>query len=155
MPGDWTALISVKPPIYSFPFFYEVAGLGLGALAIVLAIDGVVSPSGTLSQYMASTARVLYGTSKEGFLSDKFFELDPKYRVPVWGLIATMIVTVVLLVLAYAGTLVSAVGGAWSALVSIITTTGVFSYIIGSVFLPISRKYAQTYLDLLSYLLTK
>jgi amino acid transporter len=142
-PGDWSALsTSPYPPIYSFPFFYEVAGLGLGVLAILLAIDGVVSPSGTLSQYMASTARVLYGTSKEGFLSDKFFEVHGKYRVPVWGLITTMIVTIVLLVMAFAGTLVSSVGGAWSALVSIITTTGVFSYVIGSVFLPVSRKYA-------------
>ena len=136
---DWSGL-STSLPMYTFPFFYEAAGLGLGALGLVLVIDGVVSPSGTLSQYMGSTSRVLYGTAKEGYLSSGFFRVSPKSRIPVLGLVTTFIVTLILLVAAAVGYLVSSIGGAWSALTSIVTTTGVFSYIIGPVALVAFRK---------------
>ncbi len=140
--GQWSGL-TTSLPMYTFPFFYEAVGLGLGALGIVLVIDGVVSPTGgTLSQYMGgSTSRVMYGTAKEGYLGgSSFFRVHPKYRVPVVGIITTFIVTIVLLVIAAIGYLVSSVGGAWSALTSIVTTTGVFSYIIGPVALVIFRR---------------
>ena len=132
--------LSTTLPMYSFPYFYEAMGLGLGSLGIVLIIDGVVSPTGTLSQYMGSTARVIYGTAKEGYLSSSFFNVHEKHRVPTLGIIVTFIVTVALLIIAGVGYLVSSVGGAWSALVSIVTTTGVFSYIIGPIALMSFRK---------------
>ena len=135
----WNGL-STSLPMFTFPFFYESVGLGLGALGVVLVIDGVVSPTGTLSQYMGSTSRVLYGTAKEGYLSSGFFRVSPKSRIPVLGLVTTFIVTVILLVAAAVGYLVSSIGGAWSALTSIVTTTGVFSYIIGPVALVAFRK---------------
>ncbi len=136
---SWSGL-STSLPMYTFPFFYEAVGLGLGALGVVLVIDGVVSPTGTLSQYMGSTSRVLYGTAKEGYLSSGFFKVSPKSRIPTLGLVTTFIVTIILLVAAAVGYLVSTIGGAWSALTSIVTTTGVFSYIIGPVALVAFRK---------------
>jgi len=139
MPGDWAGL-STTLQMYSFPFFFEAVGLGMGILGILLVIDGVVSPTGTLSQYMGSTARVLYGTAKEGYLTKNFFAVHTKYRVPAFGIIVTLIVTIILLVLAGIGYLISSVGGAWSALTSIVTTTGVFSYIIGPIALSTFRK---------------
>ncbi len=132
--------LSTSLPMYSFPYFYEAVGLGLGGLGIVLIIDGVVSPTGTLSQYMGSTARVIYGTAKEGYLSSSFFSVHKTHRVPTLGIIVTFLVTIALLVIAGVGYLVSTVGGAWSALVSIVTTTGVFSYIIGPIALMSFRK---------------
>jgi amino acid transporter len=132
--------LSTSLPMYTFPFFYEAVGLGLGALGIVLVIDGVVSPTGTLSQYMGSTSRVLYGTAKEGYLSSGFFRVSPKHRVPVLGLAVTFIVTLILLIAAAVGYLVSSIGGAWSALTAIVTTTGVFSYIIGPIALTAFRE---------------
>jgi len=137
--GQWSGL-GTSLPMYSFPFFYEAVGLGIGALAILLAIDGAVSPAGTLHQYMGSTPRVTFGTAKEGLLPASFLKIHPKYRIPVVGLIATLAVTLILLVLASVGALVSTVGGAWPALTSIITTTGVFSYIMGPIALPIFRR---------------
>lgn len=136
--GNWAGL-TTSVPMYAFPFFYEAVGLGLGALGAVLLIDGVVSPTGTLSQYMGSTSRVLYGTAKEGYLTSGFFKVHKKYRIPAIGLIVTFIVTLSLLIIAAVGYLVSTVGGAWSALVSIVTTTGVFSYIIGPIALTAFR----------------
>lgn len=137
--GAWNQLSS-NFSISTFPFFYEAIGLGMGALGVVLLIDGVVSPSGTLSQYMGSTARVLYGTAKEGYLTSNFFKVHGKYRVPTLGIVVTFIVTLVLLLIAAVGYLVSSIGGAWSALTAIVTTTGVFSYIIGPIALMGFRK---------------
>ena len=139
LPGDWAGL-TTSVTMSSFPFFFEAVGLGMGLLGILLIIDGAVSPTGTLSQYMGSTARVLYGTAKEGYLTKNFFAVHTKYRVPAFGIIVTLIVTIILLLLAGIGYLVSSVGGAWSALTSIVTTTGVFSYIIGPIALATFRK---------------
>lgn len=126
--------------MYSFPFFYEAVGLGIGVLAILLAIDGAVSPTGTLHQYTGSTPRVMFGAAKEGVLPARFYQVHPKYRVPVWGLVSTLVVTIILLVMAAVGALVSSVGGAWSALTAIVTTTGVFSYIMGPIAVTSFRK---------------
>lgn len=137
--GAWSRL-GTQIPMASLPLFYESLGLGLAVIAALLFVGGLVGPSADTNQYYASTARVLFGMAREGYLSRKFLTVHPRYRVPVWGLVTTLVVTVILLVMGFGGALNSSVGGAWSALTSIITTTLVFAYMAAPLALPIFRR---------------
>jgi amino acid transporter len=137
--GDWHAL-NTTLSMSSMPFFFEFLGLGFGAVGSIIILGGIIGPSADTNQYYASTARIIFGLGREGYFPNGVTRIHQKYRVPVVGLLITLIVTIVLLVMGVAGSLVSSVGGAWTALTSIITSTLVFAYMAAPLSLPAIRK---------------
>ncbi|MEM3829504.1 MAG: APC family permease [Conexivisphaerales archaeon] len=137
--GNWIGLTS-SLRMATMPILYETVGLGIFVITVLVAAAGLVGPPADAGQYMASTARILYGISRDGFLGKSFSRVHAKYRIPYLGVLITFIVTTVLLLLGVAGYLVTSIGGAWLALVSIVSTTSVFAYMVGPLALIILRK---------------
>lgn len=66
----------------SSPFADLALSVGLNWLAIILFADAFVSPSGTGITYTASTARMLFGMSENGWFPRVFGTVHPFYKVP-------------------------------------------------------------------------
>jgi amino acid transporter len=135
--GDWGG---IQNSILSSGPFYEIfstAGVsGLVRLifisfALLLLIDAVVSPSGTTLVGMGSGTRVLYGLASNGYFPEIFLKLG-KTRVPVVSLITVTVL----------GSIFLLPFPAWIALVGIVSSAAVFSYIMGGVSLEVLRKKA-------------
>jgi amino acid transporter len=144
LPGQWS-LLTTNLSTSAFPLFYISLGLGLFWLAGLVAVGGVIGPGADTNQYYASTARILYGMGREGYFGGKkarMAQVEAKHHVPLFGLLVTLGVTIILLMLGFAGYIVSSIGGFWVALTAIITTTLVFAYTASSITLPIFRKYS-------------
>ncbi|MGC8558807.1 MAG: APC family permease [Nitrososphaeria archaeon] len=144
MPGDWAGL-TTSLPMASFPLFDLAYGLKISYMAWLVGVAGFMSTAGVASMYLASTPRILFGMSKEGYLSRHFEKLSEKYRIPVFGLLATLAVTIILLIMGVAGVFVTSVGGFWIALTSIGTSTLVFAYSTGPLVTAILRRKLPEY----------
>lgn len=135
--GNWTGLAS---SVYSQgPFLNEikyapVAGL-LASLftvwAIILAIDAVISPSGTGWIYLGTSARTYYGFGANGALPQAFLRLN-RFKVPTVSMIAALITGMIFLL----------PFPSWQSLVGFISSATVFTYIVGGIALETLRKHA-------------
>jgi amino acid transporter len=67
---------------FSSPFVQLAISVNLNAVALLLYVDAVVSPSGTGIAYMGSTARMLFGMQRSGYMPKFTGDLHPKYAIP-------------------------------------------------------------------------
>ncbi|BDB97955.1 APC family permease [Saccharolobus caldissimus] len=135
-PGNWSALLSSSWA--SGPFYSEIeaAGKALGIAILiywgyVLLIDAVVSPSGTGLIYTGTTTRTFYGIAADGYFPQFFLKLN-KHRIPLWSLIASLIL----------GFLFLLPFPSWYLLVGFISSATVFTYIMGGIGLQTLRRTA-------------
>jgi amino acid transporter len=112
------------------PFFTVASLAGIGWLATVLRIDAVVSPSGTGLIYQTSSSRLSFGLSRNGFIPTAFERLDPRTKVPVFGVIVATVI----------GLLFLLPFPSWSALVGIVTSASVLMYAGAPVSLAALRR---------------
>ena len=108
------------------PFFYALKYTGvplLGAFATLILIDAWVSPAGTGWIYMGTGTRTFYGLSADGYYPKKLLEVNEKTRIPVFALIAALIVGVVFLL----------PFPSWYLLVGFISLATILTYVIGGV----------------------
>ncbi|GAB6944977.1 APC family permease [Vulcanisaeta sp. JCM 14467] len=131
-PGNWQALSTSV--ISSGPFYEIMAKSGIAILAVfavILLIDAIVSPSGTGWIYIGTTARTIYGMAADGHLPQAFLKLN-RFRVPLWPTIAALVL----------GLLFLLPFPTWYSISTFITTTTVFTYIIGGPSLMTLRRTA-------------
>jgi amino acid transporter len=135
--GNWTGLqysSLSSGPFYEIFKSSSVFGpilLLFNAFALLLLIDSAVSPAGTTVTGIGTGTRVLYGLASNGYFPEIFLKVG-KTRVPIISLIT-----------------VTALGGvfllpfpAWIALVGIVSSAAVFTYIMGGISLEVLRKKA-------------
>ncbi|MEM3972389.1 MAG: APC family permease [Saccharolobus sp.] len=134
--GNWSALPSSSWA--SGPFYSEItsAGSALGIAALIywgyiLLIDAVISPSGTGLIYTGTTTRTFYGLAADGYFPQFFLKLN-KHRIPIWSLLASLIL----------GFLFLLPFPSWYLLVSFISSATVFTYIMGGIGLETLRRTA-------------
>ncbi len=113
--------------------FHEATIAGFGAWAVILLIDGVISPSGTGWVYLGTSTRVLYGLSTDGYYPKKLMEVNKKSGIPFLPLILSLVI----------GSLFIAPFPSWAVLVGFISSATVFTYIMGGVALRHLRKTAK------------
>ena len=100
------------------PFAGLAKGLGLGWLAYILYADAIIAPTGSGLIYTTTTARITFGMSKNGHVPAAFEKTTKKSNVPVFGLIFTFLMGL-LLFLPFPG---------WQELVGFITSATVLMY---------------------------
>jgi amino acid transporter len=100
------------------PFAGLAKGLGLAWLAYILYADAIIAPTGSGLIYTTTTARITYGMSKNGHVPVAFERTTKKSNVPVFGLIFTFLMGL-LLFLPFPG---------WQELVGFITSATVLMY---------------------------
>jgi amino acid transporter len=99
------------------PFAGLATAVGLGWLAVLLYVDAAVSPGGTGLIYVASSSRLSYALSREGYIWSPFHWLNSR-RVPIVGIVLSFVVGVILF-LPFPG---------WQKFVGFITSATVLSY---------------------------
>jgi hypothetical protein len=123
--------------VYSSGPFYEVfkqaTVAGFGAWAVILLIDGVISPSGTGWVYLGTATRVFYGLSTDGYYPAKFRSVNKQNGIPVFALLLSLVV----------GSIFIAPFPSWAILVGFISSATVFTYIMGGIALRHLRKTAK------------
>ncbi len=122
--GGWSAVN------YSSPFANLASALGLAWLANLLFADAVLSPSGTGNIYLSSTSRVIFAWARTGTFFRVFGRLRPGVTVPRPALILTFF-------LAVFWTLPFPT---WGALVGVVSSATVMTYIIGPISLSALRR---------------
>ncbi|BAB67586.1 APC family permease [Sulfurisphaera tokodaii] len=142
-PGNWSALSTAVTasgvPISAGPFLVlsrlaSVSGLAAAfftALAVLLTIDAVVSPSGTGWIYTGTSTRTLYAFASNGYLPEIFLKIG-KTKIPTYSLIAALIIGFIFLL----------PFPSWYALVGFISSATVLTYIMGGIGLTVLRKHA-------------
>ncbi len=131
--GNWAAI--AKTAIGSAPFFTELKYSGIAALvafSYFLLIDAWISPAGTAWIYTGNSARVLYGLAADGIFPKIFLRIYEKTRVPLIGLITTVII----------GVLFFLPFPSWYLLVGFISSSTVLTYVIGPLAVHGFRKHA-------------
>ena len=124
--GGWSA-ISLKSP------FADLAmALGLNWLAIVLFADAFISPSGTGITYTATTSRMVFGMTENGWFPKIFGTIHPFYKVPRRAMWLNLAIAYVFLVL-FRG---------WGTLAGVISVATLISYVTGPVAAVSLRKTA-------------
>ncbi|MEM0156002.1 MAG: APC family permease [Thermoplasmataceae archaeon] len=139
--GAWGSLSSLSSStlypqigyLNSAPFASIASSVGLVMLTYVLFADAYVSPSGTLSVYLGTSMRTLYGTATLGYLPKSLIKVDEKRRIPVLPLVISLIV----------GIIFFAPFPSWYKLVGFITSATVFTYLIGGPALRSLRRNAK------------
>jgi amino acid transporter len=107
--GAYTALTG--------PFAQLASLAGLGWLAAILYIDAIISPAGTGLVYVASSSRVSYGLSRNGYIPAVYQATDRR-GVPWLGLITAFVV----------GCICFLPFPSWRSLVGLITSASVLMY---------------------------
>ena len=102
------------------PFASIASSVGLVMLTYVLFADAYISPSGTLSVYLGTSMRTLYGTAALGYLPNSMLKVNEKRRIPVFPLVVSLIV----------GIIFFAPFPSWYKLVGFITSATVSTYLI-------------------------
>ncbi|MGC9071752.1 MAG: APC family permease [Acidilobus sp.] len=139
-PGSWGNLTSALinktgyPSLSSGPFYELLRMSGILILVgwgIFLLVDAIVSPSGTGWIYEGTTTRTFYGMAADGHLPDWFLRLN-KYKIPWLSLIASWLI----------GALFLIPYPAWVFIASFISSTTVYTYMIGGPALVVLRRTA-------------
>lgn len=117
----------------SLPFAGIASVAGLGWLAALLNFDGVVSPGGTGVVYTASTSRLVFALSENGYLPPGLQKLHARFAVP----------TAALWVNLAAGIISIGPFPAWSKIIGFVSITGFFAYAIGPIALMVLRRTAS------------
>ncbi|MBB5254833.1 APC family permease [Sulfurisphaera ohwakuensis] len=142
-PGNWSALSTAVTasgvPISAGPFLvlsrlasvYGLAAAFFTALAVLLTIDAVVSPSGTGWIYTGTSTRTLYAFASNGYLPEIFLKIG-RTKIPTYSLIAALIIGFIFLL----------PFPSWYALVGFISSATVLTYIMGGIGLVVLRKHA-------------
>ncbi|ESQ25254.1 MAG: Amino acid transporter [uncultured Acidilobus sp. OSP8] len=139
-PGQWGNLTSALVNIAGYPSlshgpFYEILRMSaipiLVGWGIFLLIDAIVSPSGTGWIYEGTATRTFYGMAADGHLPDWFLWLN-KYKVPWVSLLASLVV----------GALFLIPYPAWVYIASFISSTTVYTYMIGGPAVLVLRRTA-------------
>jgi len=139
-PGQWGNLTSALVNIAGYPSlshgpFYEILRMSaipiLVGWGIFLLIDAIVSPSGTGWIYEGTATRTFYGMAADGHLPDWFLWLN-KYKVPWVSLLASLVV----------GALFLMPYPAWVYIASFISSTTVYTYMIGGPAVLVLRRTA-------------
>ena len=122
---------------YSSGPFYEVfkqaTVAGFGAWAVILLIDGIISPSGTGWIYLGTSTRVFYGLSTDGYYPSQLRNVNKKSGIPVFALVLSVVI----------GSIFIAPFPSWAILVGFISSATVFTYIMGGIALRHLRKTAK------------
>jgi amino acid transporter len=100
------------------PFAGLAKGLGLAWLAYILYADAIIAPTGSGLIYTTTTSRITFGMSKNGHVPALFEKTTKKSNVPVFGLIFTFLMGLILF-LPFPG---------WQELVGFITSATVLMY---------------------------
>lgn len=117
---------------FSSPFANLVATVGFGWWAAILFADAIWSPAGTGNVYTASTTRIMLAMTRNGYFPKAFAWINPKSGIPVWALLCTVILGLVFLL----------PFPAWAALVGVVSSATVFTYIVGPISIAVLRKTA-------------
>ncbi len=117
---------------YKAPFAQLATALGLGWLATTLFADAVISPSGTANIYLSSTARVIFAWAKTGTFFQVFTKIHPRTGVPRPALWLSFILSI-FWTLPFP---------TWGALVGVVSSATVMTYIIGPISVAALRKTA-------------
>jgi amino acid transporter len=128
-PGDWSSL---SGPIVTAPFATAASAAGLVALTYILYADAYVSPSGTLNVYLGTSQRTLYGLATLKTLPKSLTKIQERFRIPVLPLVISTLV----------GFIFFAPFPSWYKLVGFISSSTVFTYIVGGSALTTFRKHA-------------
>ena len=127
--GDWASLVRLPAPIYDI-----AVAAGLGIIAWLVFVDGVVSPNGPNATNCGSVPRVAYTMAENGTMPRLFLRLDPRFGTPGWGLVACFFLETFFLFLTTGG---------YSTLVSAINVAFLVGYAIGPVSLGVLRRTAS------------
>ncbi|QSO55118.1 APC family permease [Alicyclobacillus curvatus] len=128
--GGWSA-VELKSP-----FANLALALGLNWLAIVLFADAFISPSGTGITYTATTSRMVFGMSENGWFPQIFGTIHPFYKVPRRAMWLNLIIAYAFL----------AVFRGWGTLAGVISVATLISYVTGPV-AAVSLRKTGTSLD--------
>ncbi|MBM4211928.1 MAG: amino acid permease [Gammaproteobacteria bacterium] len=77
------------------PIFSIVKSIGLMWLSATISVDAAISPFGTGLSYTATSARLVYAISKNGFVPNNFARISPK-GVPIQALVLNFLVGTVM-----------------------------------------------------------
>ncbi len=120
---------------FSSPYADLAIALNLHILLISIYVDAVVSPSGVGIAYLATTSRMLYGMSHNGYMPKFMGELHPIYGIPRKGLWANLMVCFMFLW----------VFRGWTNLVPIVSLLGIIAYLSGPICSVSLRRLASNY----------
>jgi amino acid transporter len=115
---------------FNSPFADLAIALNINWLVIVLYLDAFVSPSGTGTTYTATTARMIYGMQKNGYMPEVLGKLHPIYGVPRPAMFVNLAVCFIFLFM-FKG---------WGALAEVISVATLISYITGPVTVMTLRR---------------
>jgi len=122
--GGW-ANIQLKSPFADLALAW-----GLNWLAIVLFADAFISPSGTGMTYTATTARMIYGMTENGWFPRIFGTIHPFYKVPRRAMWLNLAIAYIFL----------ALFRSWGELAGVISVATLISYVTGPVAVMSLRK---------------
>lgn len=108
---------------FDSPFAELAIAFNLNFLVLSLYFDAFISPSGTASTYMATTSRMLYGMTQNGYMPKFMGILNPTYHIARGALWINLIISFIFLW----------VFKGWSYLVPIVSLMGVISYMAGPI----------------------
>lgn len=117
--GNWGSLAKLPAPLYDM-----AAATGLGFIAMLIFVDGVVSPNGPNATNVGTVPRVAYTLAEHGTMPQFFLKLHPRYGTPGWGLLACFFLEEFFLLITTGG---------YGALISAINVAFMVAYAIGPV----------------------
>lgn len=129
--GDWSTLANLPAPLYNV-----AAAAGLGAIAWLIFIDGIVSPNGPNATNVGSVPRVAYTIAENGTLPKFFLQLNERYGTPGWGLFVSFLLEVFFLLMTTGG---------YSALIAAVNVAFMAGYAIGPVSFGVLRQTAPNH----------
>ncbi len=106
---------------FNSPFVQLAVSFNLNLIALLLYIDAVISPSGTGITYMGSTARMLFGMQRSGYMPGAVGKLHPTYAIPRNAMWISLILGFVFLWI-FRG---------WGHLANVISIMNTLSYVAG------------------------
>jgi amino acid transporter len=71
-----------------------MASQGAWAPALVLLIDTILSPLGTLATYVGSSGRNIYGMVRVGYIPEFFARIHQRFRSPWVALLVSTVIAV-------------------------------------------------------------
>lgn len=124
--GGWATLT------FKSPFADVAKALGLAWLANIIFADAVLSPSGTANIYLSSTSRVVFAWARNGTFFKAFTRVSGKSGVPRPALWLSFILAVIW----------TLPFPTWGALVGVVSSATVMTYIVGPISAAAFRKTA-------------